>query len=569
MRAKCLAVLALAATGGVLAETVADVLPAPAEVAKQVDQQLRERWKAEGIQPAKRSSDAEFLRRLSLDLTGAIPREDRVRLFLADRSPDKRARLLQDLLQERTTARFTALRWAYVLVSREALFRSLGVNQLMKRATQMKGAMRGQAMGEMGDTDEAGMDDELDSDRPVPPLVEWLEDQWIQGTPWSQVARELIAVEGEILENPQGQYMFSFREGKAPEAAGSVVRVFQGIQIQCAQCHDHPYTEWSQEDFWGVAAFFGRMNVRRVGDKDAKPRRFGIFERAAGQIRMPAPEGERGRMALPRYLDDTVIPPGNGTDRRKALADLITQDDNPWFAKATVNRVWSYYFGSGITAPVDDLESTECVSPEVLELLAADFKASGYDMKRLTEIVLSTEAYQLGSAGDEEGRAQAVAVFARAPLRGLSAEQLFFSVMEATGIEDIQTTDVRKQRNLTRQRFQLLRQFIQTFGDDEAEEVVDQGTIPQALMLLNGPLSNDAVRARPDHPLYSRLFAMTDVDERIDTIYLRVLSRLPSKHERKTVQQLLQDNKKARDQAQIYADVIWALLNSSEFAYTH
>ncbi|MCA8924289.1 MAG: DUF1553 domain-containing protein [Planctomycetes bacterium] len=568
MRLKSFLLLTVGVLAALQAETVEAITP-PAKVAEQVDRLLRAQWEAEGIKPAQRSSDSEFVRRLTLDLTGAIPREDRVREFLAEKGNAKRSALLQELLARRTTARFTSLRWAYTLVGREALFRSLGVSQLMKRAGMIgpDAAPAGTMSGDMGG-DMPG-DEDLDSDRPVPPLVEWMEERWLQGTPWSEVSRELIAAEGELLNTPQGQYMFQFRQGKAAEAAGSVIRVFQGIQIQCAQCHDHPYTEWSQEDFWGVAAFFGRMNVRYVGDKNARPRRFEIFERPGGQTRIPAAPGERGRLALPRFLDDTVISPGNGVHRRQELAELVTADDNPYFAKAMVNRVWSFYFGDGLTSPVDDLESTECVSPEVLELLAQDFKASGYDMRRLTEIVLSTEAYNLSSAGPEEGRAQAVASFARAPLRGLSAEQLFFSVYEATGIEDIETTNVRKQRALMRQRFALLRKFIQTFGDDEAEEVVDTGTIPQALMMLNGPLSNDAVRARPDHPLYSRLFAMTDVDDRIDTIYLRVLSRFPSKHERKVVKQLLKQNKTAKDQAQIYADVIWTLLNSSEFAFAH
>jgi len=190
-------------------------------------------------------------------------------------------------------------------------------------------------------------------------------------------------------------------------------------------------------------------------------------------------------------------------------------------------------------------------------------------MRRLTEIVLSTQAYNLSSAGSEEGRAQQIATFARAPMRSLTAEQLLFSVLEATGVEDVESTDPRVQRRLARQRFQLLRKFIQTFGDDEGEEVVDEGTIPQALLMLNGPLSNDAVRARPNHPLYKRLFAMTDVDDRIDTIYLRTLSRLPSKQERQVVKTLFKQNTKAKQQAQVYADVIWSLLNSSEFAYTH
>jgi hypothetical protein len=156
-------------------------------------------------------------------------------------------------------------------------------------------------------------------------------------------------------------------------------------------------------------------------------------------------------------------------------------------------------------------------------------------------------------------------------MRTLSAEQLFYSVLGATGVEDVRSRDVRTRVRLERMKVALLRKFLQTFGDDEAQEVVDEGTIPQALLLLNGPLTNDAVRPRPDHPLYQRLFQMKSVDERIETIYLRVLGRMPTEEERAALRTDLSsgDARTAAGMAQAYADIFWALLNSSEFAFNH
>lgn len=301
-----------------------------------------------------------------------------------------------------------------------------------------------------------------------------------------------------------------------------------------------------------------------------------MFDRDNGQIRIPAPPGETGRMVLPRFLTGEVIRPGGGVDRREELARLMTAPTNPYFARAMVNRVWSFFFGRGIISPVDDLETKDYPHPAVLDLLVRDFKQSGHDMRRLCEVILSTRAYQLSSSGpssasDDDLREAQLSLFARAPLRSLSAEQLFYSVLSATGAEDVRTNDRRARARLERLKLGLLRKFIQTFGDDEGEEVVEEGTIPQALLLLNGPLTNDAIRPRANHPVYERLFRMKSHDERIETIYLRVLGRMPTADERGALRDLLSsdDARAAAGQAQAYADIYWALLNSSEFTFNH
>jgi hypothetical protein len=531
--------------------------PSAADVAAQVDALFEQVWKEAGLEPRKRSTDAEFLRRASLDVAGAIPSSEQALRFLLDASPDKRERLITELLEDTGYARTMALRWAYLLVGRDFLFRAMN---------QRAGAMRRMdSMEESESSYDAG---------PVPPLVGWLEDKLDADEGWDAITTGLLSATGEVPQNGAAQYIVRYaRDGKAEEITGNAMRVFQGLQIQCAQCHDHPYTDWTQQDFYGVAAFFARIAARRERDENGKQRGpFIVLERKAGQIRIPGAPGERGRMVLPRFLTGQVIRP-SAPDRRDQLAKLITADANPWFAKATVNRIWSFFFGRGLQGPVDDLETADQnPAPQVLSLLERDFRASGYDVRRLCEIILRTRVYQVTSAGPEEGRPEELAVFARAPLRNLSAEQLFYSVLEATGAEDMRPDDRRQRRRVERLKFTLLRQFLQTFTSDEAgEEGAQEGTIPQALLLLNGPLTNDAVRPRPGHPLYDALFALRDPDARVDMIYLRVLSRPPSKQEKTVARKLLTavGPRNAKGTAEAYADLVWSLLNSPEFAFNH
>ncbi|MDC3378757.1 DUF1549 and DUF1553 domain-containing protein [Planctomycetota bacterium] len=548
--------------------TAARTLAPTADVSAQIDELMEAAWKEADIRPARASTDAEFLRRVALDTTGTVPDEQVVRGFLSSSNRAKRQDAIRVLLQSEGFARFTALRWSYLLVGRDYLTRTLNRGQMQQAMSARESGMDS-AEGSMSP---GGMDlPEMDG--PVPPLTAWLESQIHSDTPWSQTVSQLLTASGELPDTPQAHYMLRYlRNGKAEELAGSSMRLFQGLQIQCAQCHDHPYTAWTQRDFYGVAAFFSRTNARRKRDPSARNGRgpFYVTDRGNGQIRIPAPEGEHQQMVLPRFLTGEITSPGPNVDRRAELASLVTADSNPYFARAIVNRFWSFYFGRGIIDPVDDMEIEEYPIPEVLDLLARDFKASNYDLRRLSEVILLTRAYQLSSAGDLEDRGPQLELFARAPLRTLSAEQVFYSVLTATGVADVQASG-RARRRIERMKVQMLRQFLQTFDNDEGEEAVDEGTIPQALLLLNGPLTNDAIKPRPDHPVYSRLFAMRDSRERVETLYLRTLGRSPTGQELRVAAAYLDhpDHRRAAGQAQAFADLFWALLNSSEFAHNH
>jgi hypothetical protein len=563
--------LATSLVAGALTPTRADettTLATPAQVAAEVDRLMAEGWRAAKVEPRPLASDAEWLRRASLDTTGVIADEEVVRAFLASDAPDKRARAIESMLASDGYARSMGLRWAYLLVGREFLLKSMQYRQAEMMMERRQERMNGGAMEG---------DDDTGYDGPVPPLVGWLEEKLGANVPFDQVVRELISATGSANENPAVHYVLKHARGNqeaAAELAGHSMRVFQGLQIQCAQCHDHPYTAWKQQDFYGIAAFFSRAQARRLPPPEGSDKKNGPYEvrdRNEGQIRIPAPPGETGRLVLPRFHSGEVIRPGAGVDRRAELARLITSTSNPLFARAVVNRIWSFYFARGIVSPVDDLETKEYPHPQVLALLERDFRQSGHDLRRLCQVILLTHAYQLTSSGPEEGRDAQLALFARAPLRTMSAEQLFYSVLGATGAEDVRSRDAGQRRRVERMKANLLKKFLTTFGDDEGQEVVEEGTIPQALMLLNGPLTNDAVRPRPGHPLYERLFRMRSADERIETIYLRTLGRMPEPAERGALRELLASDeaRTAAGQAQAYADIYWALLNSAEFGFNH
>jgi hypothetical protein len=548
-------------------------VPAAKDMSKRIDALLASKWRAEKVKPSRKTTDAEFLRRISLDLTGSIPGEELTRRFLASKKSDKREAVISEILGSKAYSRAMATRWAYLLVGRQYLIRLRSFKQVMK-ARKMRQKMMGE---EMEGIPGYGENEDLLT------FTEWLERSFEKNRGFDRITSDVLTATGTPLDNPAVHYMLRFgRNGKAPEVTGHAMRVFQGLQIQCAQCHDDKYVPaWTQRVFWGVAAFFSRTAVRRLpppGMTRAEARKakkrgpFQVYNRPAGQIRIPAPPGQSGRLVLPEFVTGEVSSPANNVDRRGDLAKIMTARDNPYFAKAIVNRVWSFYFGRGIIDPVDAINQDDYALPELMTLLEQDFRDSGFNVRRLVEIIVRTKAYQLSSEGKEKGREDALSLFARAPLRTLSAEELFYSVVQATGVQDVGNGNRRARRNLERMKFRLLREFVRTFGsDDDSEETVDEGTIPQALMRLNGPLTNEAVRARPGHPVYDRLFRMNDLNQRINTVYVRVLTRFPTKAERKKVRRYLSrpDARKAAGQAQALADVFWALLNSTEFNLNH
>ena len=535
-----------------------------------IDAALRAEWKKQGATPAPPADDATFLRRIHLDLNGDLPAPDEVLAFVADRSPGKRARAVDALLERPRFAERWADYWDGVLMGR------LGRAPLVDR-----GAFR-----------------------------RWLRGRFARNAPWNEIVTDLVTATGVSSpggprrpwgsadasddEDVNGAVNWILRYARTPEdLAGTTSRVFLGVQIQCAQCHDHKTEAWTQEDFRRFTAAY--MRVRPVPVDRAKDK--GELRRVAledverpflGRGKNARPELGEIAALEPRALDGTPL--ATGPDRRRSLAAWIVDPKNPWFARAIVNRMWALMLGKGFVEPIDDLRpSTPGLLPEVQRRLEADFVAHGYDLRHLLRTICATEAYQL-SSGPAAGSAGAP--WARFPLKPLAPEVLVDVLVQATGIEPV-LEDVAGD-DLERLRFRIRQEASFVFEvDEEAESADYEGTIPQALMLQNGPLAAGA-SAIPGAAL-DEVLALPGTDaDKIRALYLRTLSREPSAAElarwtafvhaprdvvapgaprggaglgKKLGKRLA--SRATTAEAQAYEDLLWALINSSELAFNH
>lgn len=482
------------------------------ELAAEIDQRLEAAWKAAGIKPAPEVDDAEFLRRVTLDLTGTIPEEESARAFLRQKEKDRRLRYVRGLLYGQGYARSMAVRWANLLLTRQ----------------------RVQETG--GETS---------------PLVLWLGQQLAANTAWDEAVRRLITAEGEPAENGAVTWLMAY-EGRPEEATGNALRVFAGREVQCAQCHDHPFDpDVTQRDFWGLAAFFARAAVKREMDKPS------LIERPQGEVRLPKAGGAQGPVIGPRFLGGPDLPREKGQHRRQELGRLLTAPEFESFALAAVDRWWSFFFGAPLVGG-----DAPAALVELRAWLAAELRRSGFDVRRLCEALVSTRAYQREAGGEASKRLAQEALFARARLRPLAPEQLWAALERATGLDTwgAGTPEERAQR-----REGWRREFFRVFAGDEATGEGEQATVPQALALLNGQLTNDLLKAGPDSPLLKQVMALPG-DQRLESLYLRVLSRPPTSAERRA---LSEGVRSSEDEVIRYQDVLWALLNSSEFLYAH
>ena len=443
----------------------------PAKVSAKIDQLFDKSWAKAQVKPAAVAGDAVFLRRTYIDLTGVIPSIGEARSFINDTRPDKRSRLIDELLQRPNHSTHLANVWRDVMLPR-------GNNAIgISRATSFQ---------------------------------TWLRAKFADNTPYDAMVREVLLASGSV--NQAGPVLFySALQLKPEELAASTSRIFLGVQIQCAQCHDHPFDHWTQEDFWGYAAFFAQL---------AQPRQRGNIRTVANVL-----DSKTGEVKLPN--SNTVVPPQflgskqpvdsvNNT-RRAELARWLTSKDNSFFPKATVNRAWALMFGRGLVDPVDDLGSHNPPSqPEVLELLARDFSENGFDLQRLFRVIANSKVYQRSSESGSENNPNPD-TFAIMSVKSLTAEQIYdcFSVATCRR-EPIGAS----QRGRTNEKQMFIAKF-----DAPTQGATDfQAGIPQELTMLNGQLVTDAtdlvksdlLAALCDSPFFSD-------EERIETIFLATL----------------------------------------------
>lgn len=541
--------------------------PAPDIVAR-IDALLEAEWNQSRVSPAKPASDAQFFRRAYLDLAGTLPPPEAITTFLADTSPDKRERAVDALLASPRYAERWAAYWEEVLI------RDGVKDNIVDRAA----------------------------------LRAWLHARFAENTPWDRVARDLVTATGKSSPGGRARERRMAADMGAPGAesegvngavnwvlqfkrstedlAGATSRTFLGVQIQCAQCHDHKTEKWTTTDFRRFAASFARTRVRPVEAKDkGMMRTFEVEDVDRLRLGKKATAEQREIASLtPAALDGTVFP---GEAPRAELAAWMTT--NPWFAKAIVNRMWALLLGHGFVEPVDDLRPSNAPrAAPALDALAADFAAHQYDLKHLLRVITRTRAYGLAA-----GAPEAEAAWAAFAPRALPAPVLLDAILAATELDPLLEEALGQRADALRAGMRKKFRFL--FDVDESGESDDfEGTIPQALLLLNGPLVGHGASALAGTAL-ADVLAMPGGDAaKIEALYLRTLSRRPSAEETARWVRFLDEAAAAPDDApapaaqgplarlykrapsvaetprdRAYEDLFWALLGSSEFAFQH
>ena len=485
------------------------------------DQRLAERWTAAGIEPAPQSSDAEFLRRAHLDLCGTIPSVAEVRDFLASTDPEKRARMIARLLDQPDHATHLADIWTAFLLPGD-------IEQ------QRMGGVRG--------------------------FQYWLRNQFVRNRRYDNVVAELLVAQGRTDRNGEALF-YTALESKPEELAANTSRIFLGIQIQCAQCHDHPFNDWKQRDFWGYAAFFAR--VRQQNANVAGRNVMQVMNLPTGEVKIPDSED----IVAPKYLGVDYRREIDDESRRSELAIWLASSSNPFFAKATVNRVWGQLFGRGLVDPVDDLGSHNPPShPELLEELAAWFIESGFDLKLLYRALANTRGYQLTSEVAEGQAELPPELFARMAIKNMTAEQLFDALSKATLRRPVEAP-----MNQPAVRFEdpQRQAFVTRFRGLASKPTEFQAGIPQALTMMNGQAISTATSVAQSALLESLDAPFFTDEERVEALFLATLSRPPHELEQLEFIDYVKSRGAHADRRQALADVLWALLNSAEFALNH
>lgn len=484
-----------------------------------IDQLVLSRIQAAGFQPASPTADEEFLRRVYLDLTGAIPRVHDARKFLADDQADKRSRLIDALLDSPAHATHLANTWRNIMLPG-------GLN--------------------------------LDQINNVVGVQNWLRQRFVENVRYDNLVSELLVASdgGEA-----GPALYYTSLDLAPEKlAASTARIFLGMQIECAQCHDHPFDQWKQRDFWGYAAFFARLRPATMENRPGLRAR--IVDLDTGEVKLPDSE----EVVPPKYPAGLSPSSAELGTRREQLAIWMASRDNPFLARAGVNRVWCNLFGRGLVDPVDDLGPQNQPShPELLAELSRYFVEVGFDLRELYRTLVSTAAYQRTSVWTQEP-APPPELYVHMPLKTLTAEQLYDSVNRVLhrapqsalpGVNvAIPLLDPQRQA------------FIAKVHSSGRNALEYQAGVLQALALLNG--SDFAEATDPERsPLLGSLAApFFGDDDRLQALYLATLARLPAADELALGRKQL-EKYSTSERYKAYGDILWALLNCAEFAFNH
>lgn len=473
------------------------------------------------IAPSGLCTDGEFLRRVTIDITGLAPTPDEYRAFVASTDPDKRAKLVDQLLERKEFAELWVNKWAELLQVREI------PNQISKKGMFV--------------------------------YYNWLVDRMQKNTPMDQMVQEILSASGGTFANPATNFYQTTNDPLL--LTENVAQVFMGMRIQCAQCHNHPFDRWTMDDYYAFKAFFAQVGRKQGEDY----RETIIFNAGGGESNHPV----GGRVMKPRFLggDEPEIPPG--ADRRAVLAKWLASPDNPYFARSLVNRVWAHFFGLGIVEPVDDFRvSNPASNPELLDELAKRFTDTRYDLKQLVREICNSRTYQRSTLRNPSNELDEKN-FAHANLRRIKAENLLDIISQVTNTKDDFPGLPPGARAVQIADGAVSTYFLTTFGRATREtvcscEVKMEPTLSQALHLLNGDTVNGKIQ---QGGVIRRLMETRKYpEERLVELYLLTLCREPTAAELEKLTPLLRAD---GNPEQALGDIFWALLNSREFLFNH
>jgi uncharacterized protein YjdB len=466
------------------------------------------------IEPSELSADSDFLRRVYLDTIGVLPTQKEAEEFLASNDPNKRDRVIDELVGRTEFAELWAMKFT-------ELFRA-GTREAGNKAARI--------------------------------IYEYMKNSIHEGKSYDQIVTELLLSQGPHLygQAPSSFYNITF-DSNAPDHATNISQLFLGTRIECAKCHNHPWEKWTQDDFYGFAAFFARVKIKQIHEDDENEH----YYAEEGEVIHPKTK----QASVPKYLDGALEIDEPEKDIRIPLAKWMTAPENPFFSRATVNRVWKHYFSRGLVEEVDDFRVTNPpTNPALLDALAHDFSSHGYDWRHLSRTILKSRTYQLG-AKPTESNADDDLNYSRYYMRRLLAEQMVDTISQVTGVPERFQGFLPGTRAMQVYSSRGGSYMLTAFGRLNRDIICERDSTPdivQTLHLISGNTINDKINKWEPNP------SLSD-EQQLNAIYLNSLTRYPSAEERERLLGQIQ----TRDRRAVFQDLLWAILNSKEFLYNH
>ena len=497
-----------------------------------VDTHVNAKLKKLRIYPSELCGDAQFVRRVNIDVCGQLPTAEEVDAFVADENPEKRAVLIDSLLEQDAFMDLWVMKWAELLQIRSA-----------NKSLDSKGAFL---------------------------YFQWLREKFYDETPLNQIVVDLLSATGSTFDNPPANFYEVDRDQL--KTAENVAQVFLGMRIQCAQCHNHPFDRWTMEDYYSFAAFFAKDRVKPTAD----PREMIVSQGGGKETKHPV----TGAQMMPKYLGGDS-PDVKHKDRRLVLANWIADPENPYFAKNVSNIVWAHFFGRGIVDEVDDVRiSNPPVNAPLWDALGQSLVKSNFNLKDLVRQICNSRTYQLSTQANESNQSD-LTNFSHASLRRMRAEVMLDVLAQVTDTKNKFAGLPKGARATQIADGRTTNYFLKTFGRSTRDsvcscEVKQEPNLSQALHLLNGDTVHKKIRSGNLIGKWKK--SGLEKTEIVKQLYLRTIARAPTESELKSVMATLesrteigpqQKSEVAADERESLEDLFWALLNSSEFMFNH